>query len=157
MQPVHSGQPSRQSMSKCCQAACLTTKLIALHAHATGHSCHSRLISPCRALPRLASLQQVAGQDACVPYQVSVSTCCNLRRTVAPTVANKQKPVATLCDKLPHSITRLKLIVTRNIVYCTLRNRFVLLCLSTHIHVHLSHCAATATVVVVISLLHLPL
>lgn len=51
MQPVHSGQPSRQSMSKCCQAACLTTKLIALHAHATGHSCHSRLISPCRAVP----------------------------------------------------------------------------------------------------------
>lgn len=56
------------------------------------------------ALPRLAALQQVAGQDACVPYQVSVSTCCNLRRTVAPTVPNMQKPVAIPCDKLPHSI-----------------------------------------------------
>lgn len=87
---------AKQAGSQCqsvARAACLTTKLIALHAHATGHSCHSLCLRlpPCLPAPRSGcTLQQVAGQDACVPYQVSVSTCCNLRRTVAPTICKNQ-------------------------------------------------------------------
>lgn len=48
---------AKQAASQCqsvARAACLTTKLIALHAHATGHSCHSRLASPLLASSSLA-------------------------------------------------------------------------------------------------------